>query len=247
MENPIVQNNPHIQPAHDLLNVINAEGLSTSESNQTQPEQPHQVPPKAEQDNTATQEENQDSLQLEKEHMNKVNEPEEDPDENKSPSTKVKDRSPRLKQLTIDTQYAFQPASATTNNATEENSNPNPDAPLSEADMAGSKKCHSNCGVQAAAGENVPNDKDQQGQKCIGLKRVSSVNNLESPTKPKPEENKQEPASANQKQKININDFTKVTGLGKGSYAEVFLVKKNANNKLYALKALDKNFMLKVS
>lgn len=245
MENPIVQNNPHIQPAHGLLNNINAEGLSSAESNQTQPEQPHQIPSKAEQDPVATQEENQSGEPLNQEGQNKENDVEEEQEEIKSPSQKFKERSPHLKQLTVDTQYAFQPTTEPANNATTEaSSNPNPDAPLSEADMAGSKKCYSNCGVQGA-GENNPNDKDQQ--KVIGLKRVNSVTNLESPTKPKPEENKQEPASANQKQKISINDFTKVTGLGKGSYAEVFLVKKNANGKLYALKALDKNFMLKVS
>ncbi len=46
--------------------------------------------------------------------------------------------------------------------------------------------------------------------------------------------------------KLTLDDFHKITTLGKGSYGEVFLVKKTSNNKSYALKAIDKNFMKKV-
>jgi len=68
-----------------------------------------------------------------------------------------------------------------------------------------------------------------------------------------PEESKekepQQPNSAmitsTQKQKLTLDDFQKITSLGRGSYGEVFLVKKIANNKLYALKSIDKNFMKK--
>lgn len=65
----------------------------------------------------------------------------------------------------------------------------------------------------------------------------------------KDEENKEEPASAmttSQKTKLTMEDFQKITSVGRGSYGEVFLVKKISNNKLFALKAIDKNFMKKV-
>lgn len=64
----------------------------------------------------------------------------------------------------------------------------------------------------------------------------------------KEEENKNEPPSAQsgQKARLSLEDFHKITSVGKGSYGEVFLVKKISNNKLYALKAIDKNFMKKV-
>jgi 3-phosphoinositide dependent protein kinase-1 len=70
-----------------------------------------------------------------------------------------------------------------------------------------------------------------------------------------PEENKEEtkeaqqPASAmiqsTSKARLTMDDFQKITSLGRGSYGEVFLVKKIANGKLYALKSIDKNFMKK--
>lgn len=46
--------------------------------------------------------------------------------------------------------------------------------------------------------------------------------------------------------KITLADFQTVTLIGRGSYGEVSLVKKISNNKVYALKAIDKYFMKKV-
>lgn len=54
----------------------------------------------------------------------------------------------------------------------------------------------------------------------------------------------------NQKQsanKLSVADFNKIANLGKGSYAEVALVKKITTGKNYALKTIDKNFMKKVT
>ena len=52
--------------------------------------------------------------------------------------------------------------------------------------------------------------------------------------------------SSSQKPKISIEDFNKIALLGRGSYGEVWLVKKIDTGKSYALKAIDKNFMKKV-
>ena len=41
--------------------------------------------------------------------------------------------------------------------------------------------------------------------------------------------------------KINEKDFTPVKLIGKGSYGNVFLVRFNKNNKLYAMKVLSKS------
>ncbi len=40
--------------------------------------------------------------------------------------------------------------------------------------------------------------------------------------------------------KLKISDFTKIKVLGRGAFGQVFLVKLNANDKLYAMKTLDK-------
>ena len=45
------------------------------------------------------------------------------------------------------------------------------------------------------------------------------------------------------KLKVNINSFTLLTVIGKGSYAKVALVRKKDNNKIYALKILKKDYI----
>ena len=44
--------------------------------------------------------------------------------------------------------------------------------------------------------------------------------------------------------KIKVNDFQKIKLIGKGSFGEVYLVKLKKNNKIYAMKTLDKNFVI---
>ena len=48
------------------------------------------------------------------------------------------------------------------------------------------------------------------------------------------------------KKKITLSDFELVGRLGKGSYGEVELHMKKDNQKLYAIKSLDKNFLYRV-
>jgi serine/threonine protein kinase len=43
--------------------------------------------------------------------------------------------------------------------------------------------------------------------------------------------------------KININNFTLLKVIGKGSYAKVALVRKKDNNKIYAMKILKKDYI----
>lgn len=43
--------------------------------------------------------------------------------------------------------------------------------------------------------------------------------------------------------KVNINSFTLLKVIGKGSYAKVVLVKKKDNNKIYAMKILKKDYI----
>ena len=43
--------------------------------------------------------------------------------------------------------------------------------------------------------------------------------------------------------KVNINSFTLLKVIGKGSYAKVILVKKKDNNKIYAMKILKKDYI----
>ena len=40
--------------------------------------------------------------------------------------------------------------------------------------------------------------------------------------------------------KLTVNDFTTLKVIGKGSYGKVLLVKKNDDNKIYAMKILKK-------
>ena len=40
-----------------------------------------------------------------------------------------------------------------------------------------------------------------------------------------------------------LQDFTILSPLGRGAYGEVVLVKKNSNDKMYAMKITDKSFM----
>jgi hypothetical protein len=54
------------------------------------------------------------------------------------------------------------------------------------------------------------------------------------------------PVENYQKEKLSMGDFVKLRTLGKGSYAEVALVQKLSDNQQYALKSIDKNFMVKV-
>ena len=46
--------------------------------------------------------------------------------------------------------------------------------------------------------------------------------------------------------RLSVADFQKLNSLGKGAYAEVALVKRISNGKLFALKVVDLNFMRKV-
>ena len=45
--------------------------------------------------------------------------------------------------------------------------------------------------------------------------------------------------------KFTVNDFTTLKVIGKGSYGKVLLVKKNDDNKIYAMKILKKKAMIK--
>ena len=45
--------------------------------------------------------------------------------------------------------------------------------------------------------------------------------------------------------KLTVNDFTTLKVIGKGSYGKVLLVKKNDDNKVYAMKILKKKAMIK--
>ena len=45
--------------------------------------------------------------------------------------------------------------------------------------------------------------------------------------------------------KMTVNDFTTLKVIGKGSYGKVLLVKKNDDNKVYAMKILKKKAMIK--
>lgn len=42
---------------------------------------------------------------------------------------------------------------------------------------------------------------------------------------------------------VNVNNFSLLSVIGKGNYAKVLLVKKNDNNKLFAMKALKKKYI----
>jgi len=46
--------------------------------------------------------------------------------------------------------------------------------------------------------------------------------------------------------KMCVDDFDYMRNLGKGSFGEVILMKKKIDEKLYAVKAIDKNFLYKV-
>jgi len=77
------------------------------------------------------------------------------------------------------------------------------------------------------------------------LKRVGSSNTgLTLGTRPETPSQPQSAATPS-KSRVSMEDFQKITSVGRGSYGEVFLVKKISNNKLYALKSIDKNFMKK--
>ncbi len=70
------------------------------------------------------------------------------------------------------------------------------------------------------------------------------------PQKQASTEKKEETKATEKKEaekKISLEDFLKIASLGRGSYAEVYLVKKLSNEKNYALKAIDKNFMKRVN
>lgn len=45
---------------------------------------------------------------------------------------------------------------------------------------------------------------------------------------------------------LSLKDFAITSSLGSGAYGEVFLVRRKADNKKYAMKIIDKEFMIKV-
>ena len=53
-------------------------------------------------------------------------------------------------------------------------------------------------------------------------------------------------ATKPQAKKLSMEDFDYVRTLGKGSFGEVILVQKKNDQKMYAMKAIDKNFLYKV-
>jgi RAC serine/threonine-protein kinase len=67
-------------------------------------------------------------------------------------------------------------------------------------------------------------------------KSKSSTSDLSSPDR-----------SPTGKKRLSIKDFEQLKQLGKGSFAEVYLARNMSNNKLLAIKILDKYFMHKVS
>lgn len=76
--------------------------------------------------------------------------------------------------------------------------------------------------------------------------KINKINeNQENMTQPKKTSPK--PAiKTQQSKKLCLDDFDYIRNLGKGSFGEVVLVKKKSDEKLYAMKAIDKNFLKKV-
>lgn len=152
----------------------------------------------------------------------------EDPNKTESPGqiSRLKERSPQLKLVIATPAQQCLEKEAPLNSATEQGMNQEIDDIVS----AGIKKSL----LTISEVLDSPN-----------VKTINSTTTLMA----KEEENKNEPPSAtqpSQKARLSLEDFHKITSVGKGSYGEVFLVKKISNNKLYALKAIDKNFMKKV-
>ena len=160
----------------------------------------------------------------------------EDPNKIESPgySSKLKERSPQLKLLIVTNPALQQDAplgSPTAENDSTSNFAQGTIQDLEDSTTPGIKKARTNLAVE-------------EPTESPDVKKTVSATNLG-----KEEENKNEPPSASQpgqKARLSLEDFHKITSVGKGSYGEVFLVKKISNNKLYALKAIDKNFMKKV-
>ena len=59
--------------------------------------------------------------------------------------------------------------------------------------------------------------------------------------------NSSQSASPVSNKRLNIKDFDKITELGRGAYAKVDLRKSRINNKLIAIKILNKHFMEKLN
>ena len=107
-----------------------------------------------------------------------------------------------------------------------------------------------------SANKSEPSDKqfisdqhDSEGYNNSNRKTRESLKDISAPSSGT-EEGKEKEVLKNQpikKPKISLADFQKITLLGRGSYAEVHLVKRVQNqNKIYALKVIDKYFMKKV-
>jgi 3-phosphoinositide dependent protein kinase-1 len=75
----------------------------------------------------------------------------------------------------------------------------------------------------------------------------STTDNMSSDFDTNKSDDKKSPSKDRQhsQSKMSVVDFNKIQSLGKGSYAEVTLVKRITTGKLYALKAIDKAFMEK--
>lgn len=54
------------------------------------------------------------------------------------------------------------------------------------------------------------------------------------------------PKAKTSKQKVGLEDFEIIGSLGNGSFGEVTLVKKKESDQMYAMKAINKNFLFKV-
>jgi len=167
-----------------------------------------------------------------------------------SPNQKAKERSPKLKHLRIQTQQNSEKPTLLNLNppadSTQEQTNNEEE--IGRSDSTSITKYYQNKNLT----DLVKPDSIDKSPSNMPIKRLASASNK--PTNrlgSVDEENKemQQPASASQPTKsgkLTMEDFHKITSIGRGSYGEVFLVKKISNNKLYALKAIDKNFMKKV-
>ena len=82
--------------------------------------------------------------------------------------------------------------------------------------------------------EEAKNSKSSENNSALQPKSHNSNHSPQTkPTKP-------------QAKKLCMEDFDYIRTLGKGSFGEVILVQKKSDQKMYAMKAIDKNFLYKV-
>ena len=169
-----------------------------------------------------------------------------------SASSGMKDRHPKLNLLRIKTQAKHIEDSSEDVKGTAESTNIANIEAQTQGEESEKKEENSNKfgsssirKVQSQSDMAYPSELESNAQKVMKpapLKRVGSHNNGLGKVDDSAQPNS---AATPSKSRVSMEDFQKITSVGRGSYGEVFLVKKISNNKLYALKAIDKNFMKK--